>query len=202
MIHGPMANCAAPATALIEAIDPALLSDPIDFLLADHYRQRAVLNLIDNLVRDRATGEVRRRIANAVLTFFRVDLARHVEDEERDLLPLLRKRLSRSAELRGVFEQLQAEHEADERSMPLLTKMLSKLAARPGAALSIGFRVTAAGFVQAQRRHLAWENAVVLPLLRKHLKPSDLRELARRMAARRSIKRGRAAQEERVDRDG
>ena len=52
MISGPMVDCVAPAAVLIEAIDPALLSDPIDFLLADHYRQRMLCQLLDRLVRE------------------------------------------------------------------------------------------------------------------------------------------------------
>ena len=191
MIRESTVDCGGRAAALVEAIDPALLRDPIDFLLADHYRLSAVLNLIDKLARDRTSSEVRRRIANAVLAFFCVDLAQHVEDEERDLFPLLRKRLARSATLPGVLEQVQAEHEADDRALRLLTAMLSKLAARPGTTPSNGFRVAAAGFVQALRCHLAWENAVVMPLLRTHLKRSDLRALTRHMAARRGIKPSR-----------
>lgn len=41
--------------------------------------------------------------------------------------------------------------------------------------------------VEAQRRHLAWENGVVLPLAQKRLESGDLEEMGRNMAARRGM---------------
>lgn len=192
-----MSAQAAPArgVALIEPIDPGLVREPLEFMLADHYRQRAVLTLLDTLSRARASGEVRRRVAQAVLEFFRIDLAHHVEDEQRDLFPLLRRRLPADSPLIGVIDQLQAEHAADARAIEALTAQLAEVAARPSAEMGTGFRIAAGAFVHAQRRHLAWENAVVIPMLRAHLTAADLRELGRRMAQRRGFKpsRGRAA---------
>jgi hemerythrin-like domain-containing protein len=185
---------AAPArdAVLIEPIDPALLREPLEFMLADHYRQRAVLTLLDTLSRGRANSDVRRRVAQAVLAFLRVDLAHHVADEQSDLFPLLRRRLEPGSPLVGVIDQLQAEHAADADTIVRLGAMLGEMAAHPAAQADVRFRVAAGAFVHAQRRHLAWENAVVMPMLRAHLTSSDLRELGRRMAARRGIRGGRS----------
>jgi hypothetical protein len=40
-------------------------------------------------------------------------------------------------------------------------------------------------FAETQRRHLAWENALVIPRARHILQPPDLAKLARSMAKRR-----------------
>ena len=42
-------------------------------------------------------------------------------------------------------------------------------------------------FAEAQRRHIAWENSLVLPLARKRLTAKDLETMGRNMAARRGI---------------
>lgn len=188
-----MSSPAAPRrdAVLIEPIDPALLRDPLEFILADHYRQRAVLTLLDTLSRARASSDVRRRVAREVLAFLSSDLAHHVEDEQRDLFPLLRRRLTPDSPLVGVIDQLQAEHESDAQAIGALTTMLADIAAHPAAETGLRFRIAAAAFVHAQRRHLAWENGVVMPMLRAHLTVGDLRELGRRMAARRGIKAAR-----------
>lgn len=178
--------------AMIEPADMTLLADPLEFLLAEHYRQLAVLNLIDHLARARSSAASRRRVAAAVLEFFRRDLAAHVEDEERDLFPLLRARHGAEPELAAILDQLRVEHEADERVVRPLLAMLRELADRAGAAPSVAFRVAAAAFALAQRRHLAWENAVFVPMLRRLLSSRDLRQLARAMAARRGASLPRA----------
>ncbi len=43
----------------------------------------------------------------------------------------------------------------------------------------------ARAFAGFQRRHLAWENSVLLPLARRRLDPSDAADLRRTMTARR-----------------
>lgn len=185
-------RAAARGGPLIEALDPALLRDPIEYLVADHYRQRAVLNLVDTLARGRTTPAIRRRIAIEVTTFMRVDLARHVADEEQDVFPLLRRRVAEGDDAIGILEQLRLEHEADERAGRGLVEGLALAVERPNAELPVGLKVVAHGFVEGQRRHLAWENAIIIPILRRCLTAADVVELARRMARRRGISLGPA----------
>ena len=180
----PRATAPAP---MVDPVDTALLADPLEFILAEHYRQLAVLNLVDHLARARSSAASRRRVAAAVLDFFRRDLSAHVEDEERDLFPLLRARHGANPELVAILDQLRAEHEADERVAAPLMAMLRDLAERPGATPRVAFRVAASAFALAQRRHLAWENAVFVPLLRRLLTRRDLQLLSGAMAARRGV---------------
>jgi hemerythrin-like domain-containing protein len=174
--------------AEIEPIDARLLAEPIEFIFAEHYRQRAVLNLIEQLADDGLGSEARRRLAGLVLNFVRHDLAMHVVDEERDLFPLLQRRTKPGDRILGVLAQFAAEHAADELLARQLAAGLTVLAGRGAPEPPVEFRIVARLFAQSQRRHLAWENAVILPLARERLTATDLRELAHRIAARRGLR--------------
>lgn len=178
-----------PAVAAIEAIDPRLLAEPIDFIVAEHYRQRSALNLIEQTADATMAIEIRRRIAAMVLDFVRADLSLHVADEEHDLFPMLRRRCRPEDGFEAIVAQLAAEHADDEGLAREVVVGLEALAARPAAEPPSSFAVAARVFCRTQRRHLAWENATVLPLARARLTARDRRELARRMAARRGVRR-------------
>jgi hemerythrin-like domain-containing protein len=179
--------------AEIEPIDPRLIAEPIEFIFAEHYRQRAMLNLIEQVADGELSVEARRRVAGMALGFLARDLALHVLDEEQDLFPLLQRRARPGDRMIAVLAQFAAEHAADEMLAQELAAGLAAMAGRGPAAPSPEFRACARLFTQAQRRHLAWENAVVLPLARERLTAADLRDLARRMAARRGLRRPRRA---------
>ncbi|MBT6984731.1 MAG: hypothetical protein HN956_10320 [Rhodospirillaceae bacterium] len=49
------------------------------------------------------------------------------------------------------------------------------------------FETSVARFVNTQRRHIIWENNIVLPLARRYLEAKDMESIGRGMAARRSI---------------
>jgi len=49
------------------------------------------------------------------------------------------------------------------------------------------FDTAAARFVETQRRHIIWENNIVLPLARRRLNADDRAVMGRNMAARRKI---------------
>ena len=178
--------------AEIEPIDARLIAEPIEFIFAEHYRQRAVLNLIEQVAGDGLTVEARRHLAGVVLNFVRHELAMHVIDEERDLFPLLQRRARPGDRIVAVLAQFAAEHAADEMLARELSDGLATLAGRGPSEPTVKFRIAARLFAQSQRRHLAWENAVVLPLARERLTAADLRDLAQRIAARRGLRRPRA----------
>lgn len=172
--------------AELEAIDPTLLREPIEFLFAEHYRQRAVLNHLDWLGRE-GPGEAQAKVARMILEFLRIDLAHHVADEEQDLFPLMRRHCVPDDRIDTVFQILVAEHKADEELMRGVLDGLAAIASGAGQKPGRGFRPAVRAFVETQRRHLAWENALILPLARKRLGADDLRKLGEGMAARRGL---------------
>ena len=115
------------------------------------------------------------------------DYPMHIADEEADLFPLLRRRCPPCDRIEEIFELLCREHLTDARLNTALTEDLEPLIA--GRAFNDPARVlmNLFAFVETQRRHLAWENAVILPRARAYLTPADCVELGRRLAARRGI---------------
>lgn len=167
----------------IEPISPDLMTTPLDFFFAEHFRHRQLCGLIDQL--SRTTFFDPGPIAE-VVDFLRFEAPIHIIDEEEDLFPLLRRRCLAEDELEGVLGVLSAEHKADGllgRVVRDYLQLCLDTRSAPGATLA-GRRDLAA-FATQERRHLALENAVVLPIARLRLTPDDLAGLARRLAARR-----------------
>ena len=179
-------NRAIRQAPVIEPIQPQLLRSPVDFLFAEHYRQRVVLNHLERAAADPAMPD-RARVVKAILEYLRRDLPYHVQDEERDLFPLMRKRCLAKDRIDAVFRILSAEHAGDDELADLLIDALEQRRGSGDQAPAIALERVAHAFAETQRRHLVWENTLVLPLARQRLTDPDLVRLGRKMAARRSI---------------
>lgn len=180
-----MAESRAPAK-FIEDIPATLLDTPLDFVFADHFRQRTLCNLLTKLADADAADP---GMAGAVLSYLRTDLPLHVLDEEEDLFPLMRRRCAPEDEVERILSLLEAEHGNDER---LAADILEALPAIADAAGPVPLPDRLADlllqFAIDQRRHLVYENSVLLPIARRRLTESDLENLSRRMKARRARK--------------
>ncbi len=115
------------------------------------------------------------------------DFPLHAMDEEEDLFRLLKLRCRPDDEFDAILTQLEFEHSTDKVLAHHIVIDLKEIAV--ATALSSSMRVFAdlRSFAECQRRHLACENGVVLPLAGKRLTPADLAEMGRNMAARRGI---------------
>lgn len=169
--------------AEVESIPLNLLSDPLNWLFAEHYRHRQLCGLIDRVVGavvfDAAT------IARA-RDFLMNEMPLHVIDEEEDLFPLLRRRSKPADEIDRILDLLAGEHRQDVASASRIQAHLdAALAAGRVAGLDPDVRRASAAFTAQQRRHIALENAVLLPLARIRLRPADVAALGARLAARR-----------------
>jgi len=173
-------------TSDIEAIPENLLREPIDYLYADHFRQRVVCKLLDDIAYDPGAPEVA-RLATVVAEYMENDLPRHVADEEQDLFPLLRARCEPQDSIEGILSQLSEEHAKDEGLSSTLLAGLRRLANGQTPKDQAAFLEVVASFAESQRRHLAWEERLVLPLARKRLSDADLPKMGHNMAARRDI---------------
>ena len=93
------------------------------------------------------------------------------------LFPLLRRRAPEGSPLRAIMQQLEAEHAADEGFARELADELQRLVDTGVVrnAEMLGYMLR--GFFEHQRRHIDWENGVLLPLARQALTPADLAEL-------------------------
>lgn len=171
----------------IEAIPENLFREPIDYLYADHYRQRVVCRFLDEIAQDPEAGRSL-DLAPRVLDYLVRDLPQHIADEEQDLFPRLRARCTPEDQVERVLMLLSEEHARDQEVVLALPAGLRSLTeGRPLEERDL-FVQAASTFAECQRRHLAWEEGVILPLARKRLKPDDLAGLGRSMAARRGAR--------------
>lgn len=169
----------------IEPLPPELVHEPLTMLFAEHYRHRQLCKLIDRV--GTATILLRDE-AQEILDFLRHDMPLHIIDEEDDLFPLLRRRCQPADELDAVLGALSAEHRDDLEQSRTLTRALEQAMSDDQApARDRTTRRLFTDYAQHERRHIALENAVVLPIARLRLSATDLRSLSTRLAARRGI---------------
>ncbi|MDH3475024.1 MAG: hemerythrin domain-containing protein [Rhodospirillales bacterium] len=170
----------------IEPIPENLLREPIDYLYAEHFRQRLLCKLLDEISFDPEAREVMRHAA-IILSYLEHDLPNHIADEEEELFPRLLARCRPEDRIERVQRLLSEEHARDDTlSSSLLKELRSLTAGSPLGRPDLFARATAA-FSETQRRHLAWEDELVLPLARERLTADDLLSMGRSMAARRGV---------------
>jgi iron-sulfur cluster repair protein YtfE (RIC family) len=169
----------------IEPLPPELVHEPLNWLFAEHYRHRQLCQLIERV--GNATVLLRDE-AQEILDFLRHDMPLHVIDEEDDLFPLLRRRCQPADELDAVLGALSAEHRDDlEQARALIAGLHQALEDGQAPGRDRETRRLFTEFALHERRHIALENAVVLPIARLRLTAADLRSLSIRLAARRGV---------------
>ena len=164
-------------------VRPVPPSDAIEFLLAEHLNHRRMCRALEELA---AASDFDALVITALVDFIRFDLTLHVIDEEEDVFPLLRRRCLAEDEIEDVLGRLAREHAEDkslsERVRDVLNACL--LVRRPPQAIEGGAESLVA-FAHHERRHLALENAVIIPLARRRFSESEIEMLGRRFMARR-----------------
>ena len=160
------------------------LPDPIQVILQDHDRQLEICDGLEDLVSASEAEPVAER-AGSLLSFLSRDLPRHVKDEELDLFPRLKMRRPPGNNLGDILDQLVTEHETDNGLADLVVRDLRTIAEGASLEHPLRFQMNVRAFCEMQRRHLNWENRVLLPLARTLLTEDDKQDLAQRMADRR-----------------
>ncbi len=165
---------------------PEMFRAPLDFIVAEHGRRMVVCNVIERLRQNPRHGAQRATMEAARCYLIR-DYPLHLADEEEDLFPLLLRRCPREDSLDEVLALLLREHAAD---VDLHLAVIEDLALLIGGrALNDPVRafMNLAAFGGTQRRHVAWEKAVMVPRARRYLTETDHSSMGRRMAWRRGL---------------
>ena len=160
---------------------PALLSDPLAYIAAEHGGQRALCNLMENLA---GAASFDRDIAQAILRYLDGHFMRHVHDEENDLFPLLRQRCRPEDEIETALGRLNAEHKNEHRLAGDFAIRLKELLGQDDPVIDDAMRERLFQYARSLRRHLTLENSVILPLARARLTPDDLAALSAAMRKR------------------
>jgi len=90
-------------------------------------------------------------------------------------------------QLEAGLAMLSREHEVDKSLVTYLVESLNQLAAGETLKNEKAFTANARAFAELQERHLAWENAFILPLASKRLSEDDKATLGRHMAEWRGL---------------
>lgn len=160
--------------------------DPIDWIRRDHDRQLEICHQLENVVNS-SDGDRVADWAATVLTYLSEELPLHFEDEESDLFPLLLSKPGRSEDLAAVLEQLVSEHDLDSGLIDPVIEQLRLIADGKAPQNRSRFQACVYTLTAELRRHLNWEDRVVLPLADKLLTREDRVELRRKIADRRRI---------------
>lgn len=169
----------------IEDIPRELMAAPLDWFFAEHFRHRQFCRLINAVALAHVFDGER---VTRLMEFLRNDLPLHIIDEEQDLFPLLRRRAQPEDDVEAVLGLLSAEHKADaDHAHEMRGHLEACLETRNAPGMDPVVRKSLMAFASQELRHLALENAVVLPIARLRLSPQDLAGMGRRLAARRGI---------------
>ncbi len=152
-------------------------SNPLDVIAHEHEWQEKLCDALERIADD-LPDNVDRMLVAAILPMLRIDLRVHIRDEEEGLFPLMTRRAQPGDNFDEIAQVLSVEHAADEGFADEIVDQLEELkdGKRPLNPEMVGYMLR--GFFETQRRHLAWEDAVVLPLARARLTADDLRQLS------------------------
>ncbi len=165
--------------------DPRLLGNPLDFIAEDHLRERQICAEMDQLAKSRPNDP---DLLADILNFLTEELPMHLADEEQDLFPMMIARCDAEDEIERVISRLQGDHRHAKADTDMLTQAL-RAAHEAQTPIDDDAAIRLSDFAGKARRHLILENAVILPIARKRLKPRDLDQMRANMMARRGLDR-------------
>jgi hypothetical protein len=129
---------------------------------------------------------LQQRLAGGLAAYLRADFPAMIAEEQDGLLSLLRARLLLGDDFDQVLRQMDDEHRHDLRQAAALAGECEALAGGLVPDETAVLFSACRAFAEQQRRHLAWEDATVLPLARGRLTAADLETWNRRSRARRA----------------
>ena len=173
-----------PAERLVlERMPGALLDEPLEYIFADHFRQRS---LCAALKRYAAEGSAPPAEARDAVSFLTQDLDWHHHDEDDDLFPALARRALPEDDLDLALARLEEDHR---RGVPMVRAIVEALAAEgAGDRIKLGraARDVMRAYAASEHLHLAIENGIVLAIARIRLTRRDLAAISASMKARRA----------------
>lgn len=168
----------------IEIIPIALLDEPLEYIFADHFRQRVVFATLQHFAKEASAS---RAGADTITAFLTHDLVLHHADEDEDLFPLVRLRALPEDDLGAVLARLGEDHRRSDARIEDIVRALIPRTDRDPVHLSKGLCELIQGYVTDGNHHLAVENGVVLAIARIRLARKDLKAISWGMKARRGL---------------
>jgi len=155
---------------------PVDADNPLDVLEHEHLRQKWLCEVLETIA-DGLPGKLDAALARQAVDILKAEAPLHHEQEETCLFPLLTQRAQPEDNIEAVIRQLTREHLADDTYSSDLVHLLEDMAEgnRPINPEMAGYMIR--GFFESYRRHIAFEDLVILPLARLRLTDWDLKKL-------------------------
>lgn len=170
---------------VIDPIPDNLIREPVEYLFADHVRQRSLCDLLRSLSEH---GEADAGFAfEEALRYLEADYLNHIADEEEDLFPRLRERINEDDELHQLLEELETQHRRDRARGRGIADALRRMFHGAERRITEELRASLEAFVSGVMSHLTTEDERVLPLARSSLTEEDFERMGRAMARRRGV---------------
>lgn len=153
-----------------------LIPDPLGILREEHALQYELCDLLEAIA-DSLPHQFDQRLATVAISMLETGLPRHMRLEDEALFPLLQLRLATDHALQSALSCLSQEHDRDGAMMHEITDGLREAGRRgkPSNPEMLGYMLR--GFFESQRRHIAWEDTIVLPAAREALTAADFAHL-------------------------
>jgi hemerythrin-like domain-containing protein len=167
---------------LIERMPVELLDEPLEYIFADHFRQRFVCSLVRQIAEGRqVTGSEAAELGHFVVR----DLPLHHADEEQDLFPALLKSARPEDDIKQTIARLNDDHTVSHAESARVRTILSDFADGAPKRSQNAIRLLKL-YAQSENKHLAIENSVILPIARVRLSKRQLKEMSNSMKSRRN----------------
>ena len=185
-----MANREREPTTGLRATAPPLQRNaffrPLDVLRWEHERQLQTSEWLLEQTRYERLEPLFEAVEE-LLGFLTEDLVFHHQDEEEDLFPTLQKRCRPRDSVEAILAESLRDHATEGFLMRDIVTDLRRAAKCQDVEDPGRFFASLRVFAEGQKRHLIWENEVLLPLAKMRLTEIDLEALARSMTARRGM---------------
>jgi len=158
-----------------------LRHNALDLIEHEHRIQTQLCNSLERIA-DGLPNDVDPRLCTQVINALCFEIPLHHRDEECGLFPLLERRALPGDNMHHILSRLALEHATDESFAAELLESLEILSKgkRVKNPEMVGYMLRS--FFESYRRHIHWENAVVLPLARARLTREDVVELEAAMS--------------------
>jgi len=146
----------------------------LDCIEKEHQAERNLCDMLERIA-DNLLGPLDTELARTGIVTMHKCLRRHVLLDEKYLYPVLTKRLCPGDLAENLLEHIRMEHSSDESLAHDIADQLEQALASGRVANPEMLGYMLRGFFECRRRHIAWEDAIVLPLARYRLSAKDFR---------------------------
>ena len=152
------------------------LGDPIALIEREHALQLTFCDILENMA-DRLPTEPDMNVVHTASRLLEKSMRPHNRLEDEVLFPLIAQRAGHEPGLIQACQQLKREHSEDTGLAVEINETLRGLQNDGGVSNPDMLGYLLRGYFSSQRRHITWENAVIVPAARRLFHKGDVDRL-------------------------